>query len=187
MSCVTGNGVAKEDMQAIESKLKVNRDRQAEKIKCKQQQSPQTQQVGPPAGNAVNEGAATSSVEQATSAPSLPTIEGLEKLLSSVNLEEKLPDATKWCRDEGAERVEDLMEEDYAEQLAKALQLPQIKSTRLIKAIKSCKSSQAVAPAAAQAPAAGAILKRLVYSAFGWIELDWGELKGIDEDWNGLG
>jgi len=50
-----------------------------------------------------------------------------------------------------------------------------------------CESSQAVAPAAAQAPAAGAILKRLVYSAFGWIELDWGELKGIDEDWNGLG
>ena len=66
-------------MQAIESKLKVNRERQEEKIKCKQQQSPQTQQVGPPAGNAVNEGAATSSVEQATSASGLPTIEGLKE------------------------------------------------------------------------------------------------------------
>ena len=73
-------------MQAIESKLKVNQERKKEKIKCKQQQSPQTQQVVQPAGNAVNEGAATSSVKQATSASGLPTIEGLKDLLSSVNL-----------------------------------------------------------------------------------------------------
>ena len=129
--------MAVEDVEAIGIKLEVNRERQEEKIKCKQQQSPQTQQVGPPAGNAVNEGAATSSVEQATSASGLPTIEGLKDLLSSVNLGEKLPDATKWCRDEGVESVKDLMEEDYADRLAKALQLKQIESSKLIKAIKS--------------------------------------------------
>ena len=130
-------------MEGIKIKLNVNRERREEKMKYLQQQ---TQQVLPPAGNSVNEGAATSSVEQATSGSSLSTIEGLETLLSSLKLEEKLPAATKWCQDEGAESVEDLMEEDYADQLAKALQLPQIKSTRLIKAIKSWKSSQAVAP-----------------------------------------
>ena len=134
-------------MEGIKNKLNVNRERREEKMKYLQQQ---TQQVLPPAGNSVNEGAATSSVEQATSGSSLSTIEGLETLLSSLKLEEKLPAATKWCQDEGAESVEDLMEEDYADQLAKALQLPQIKSTRLIKAIKSWKSSQAVAPAAAE-------------------------------------
>ena len=49
------------------------------------------------------------------------------------------------------------MEEDYADELAKALQLPRIASVRLIKAIKSWKASQAVAPAAAQAPEAGTL------------------------------
>eukprot|EP00802_Teleaulax_amphioxeia_P003505 Tamp_03508.p1 GENE.Tamp_03508~~Tamp_03508.p1 ORF type:complete len:475 (-),score=55.85 Tamp_03508:902-2326(-) len=96
----------------------------------------------------------------ANSGSSLPTIEGLKTLMLSLKLEEKLPAATKWCRDNGAESVEDLMEEDYADQLTKALQLPQIKSTRLIKSIKSWKSSQVVVPAAAHAPAAGARPKR---------------------------
>ena len=100
------------------------------------------------------QGAATSSVKQENSGSTLSTIHGLETLLSLLNLEEKLPAAANWCQDEGAESVEDLMEEDYADQLAKFLQLPQIKRTRLIKAIKSWKPSQAVAPTAAQAPAA---------------------------------
>jgi len=100
------------------------------------------------------QGAAASSVEQADSASTLSTIKGLETLLSLLNLQQKLPAATKWCRDQGAESVEDLMEEDYADQLTKALQLPPIKSTKLIKAIKSLKSSQADTPSAAQSAAA---------------------------------
>ena len=44
-SFVTGSGVAEEDIKAIKSKLKVNQERQKEKMKCLQQQSPQTQQV----------------------------------------------------------------------------------------------------------------------------------------------
>ena len=67
------------------------------------------------------------------------TVDGLETLLSlsSLKLEENLPAATKWCRDEGVESVKDLMEEDYADRLAKALQLKQIESSKLITAIKS--------------------------------------------------
>lgn len=79
------------------------------------------------------------SVDQPSAGTLVSTVDGLETLLSlsSLKLEENLPAATKWCRDEGVESVKDLMEEDYADRLAKALQLSQIESSKLITAIKS--------------------------------------------------
>jgi len=63
-------------------------------------------------------------------------IDGLETLMSSLGLEDKLPDAANWCEVNGAESVRDIHEADCAEQLAKDLGLPLVKANKLIKAIK---------------------------------------------------
>ena len=65
------------------------------------------------------------------------TIRGLVELFRSLNLNDKLETAIKWCQKEGAESVEDLQDEKYAEELAKALELPRIKANNLVKAIKA--------------------------------------------------
>jgi transcription initiation factor TFIIIB Brf1 subunit/transcription initiation factor TFIIB len=64
-------------------------------------------------------------------------IESIEALLKEVSLEDKIGKARKWCAAKGAETLEDLREEDYAEQFVKALELPDIKGKKLLKAIKS--------------------------------------------------
>ena len=64
-------------------------------------------------------------------------VEGLEALLAELSIANKLSEARKWCTMKGAESLEDLREEDYAEQLVKALDLPEIKGKRLVKAIKA--------------------------------------------------
>jgi hypothetical protein len=63
-------------------------------------------------------------------------IRGLGELFKSLNLHDKLETAIKWCQEEGAESVEDLKDDKYAEELAEALQLPRIKANKLVKAIK---------------------------------------------------
>ena len=63
-------------------------------------------------------------------------IDGLETLMSSLGLEDKLPDAANWCQVNGAKSVRDIHEADCAEQLAKDLGLPLVKANKLIKAIK---------------------------------------------------
>ena len=63
-------------------------------------------------------------------------IDGLETLMSSLGLEDKLPDAANWCEVNGAESVRDIHEANCAEQLAKDLGLPLVKANKLIKAIK---------------------------------------------------
>ena len=60
---------------------------------------------------------------------------GLASLFTSLRLDGKLDAATKWCETKGADDVADLKEEDYAEQLAAALELPEIKARKLVKAI----------------------------------------------------
>ena len=63
-------------------------------------------------------------------------IDGLETLMSSLGLEDKLPDAANWCEVNGADSVRDIHEADYAEQLAKDLGLLLVQANKLIKAIK---------------------------------------------------
>ena len=64
------------------------------------------------------------------------TIRGLDELFRSLNLNDKLETAIKWCQKEGAESVEDLQDEKYGEELAEALELPRIEASKLVKAIK---------------------------------------------------
>ena len=64
------------------------------------------------------------------------TIRRLGELFESLNLNGKLETAIKWCQEEGAESVEDLKDDKYAEELAEALQLQRIKANKLVKAIK---------------------------------------------------
>jgi hypothetical protein len=70
-------------------------------------------------------------------------IDGLETLMSSLGLEDKLPDAANWCQVNGAESVRDIHEADCAEQLAKDLGLPLVKANKLIKAIKEAAKQDA--------------------------------------------
>ena len=63
-------------------------------------------------------------------------VTGLAELLSSLGLQEKLAAAAEWCDSMGAESVDDLQDEDYAERLAKQLELKEIKAKRLVKAIQ---------------------------------------------------
>ena len=58
-------------------------------------------------------------------------------MFRSLNLNDKLETAIKWCQKEGAESVEDLQDEKYAEELAKALELGRIKANNFVKAIKA--------------------------------------------------
>jgi hypothetical protein len=70
-------------------------------------------------------------------------IDGLETLMSSLGLEDKLPDAANWCQVNVAESVRDIHEADCAEQLAKDLGLPLVKANKLIKAIKEAAKQDA--------------------------------------------
>ena len=63
-------------------------------------------------------------------------VTGLAELLSSLGLQEKLAAAAEWCDSMGAESVDDLQDEDYAERLATQLELKEIKAKKLVKAIK---------------------------------------------------
>ena len=72
-----------------------------------------------------------------TMAPSEEEIEGLRAVMSPLKLQAMVPAATTWCRAKGADSVTDLVEDGYAEQLAKELGLPEIKAKKLIDAIKS--------------------------------------------------
>ena len=63
-------------------------------------------------------------------------VTGLAELLSSLGLQEKLAAAAEWCDSMGAESVDDLKDEDYAERLATQLELKEIKAKKLVKAIK---------------------------------------------------
>ena len=58
-------------------------------------------------------------------------------LLHSLNLSDKIDQATTWCKTEGAESIEDLKDETYAQELAAALQLPRIKANKLVNTIKN--------------------------------------------------
>ena len=73
---------------------------------------------------------------QAKEVKKVGAIDGLETLMSSLGLEDKLPDAANWCEVNGADSVRDIHEADYAEQLAKDLGLPLVQANKLIKAIK---------------------------------------------------
>ena len=75
----------------------------------------------------------------------MAAISGLDTLMSSLGLEDKAHAAAKWCQVHGAESVQDLIEEDYAEQLVKELDLPQIKAKKLVTAIKGPKGSSVTA------------------------------------------
>ena len=63
-------------------------------------------------------------------------VAGLAELLGSLGLEDKLAAADAWCDSIGAESVDDLAEEDYAERLAQELGLKELKAKKLVKAIK---------------------------------------------------
>ena len=79
-------------------------------------------------------------------------VKDLEELLRSIRLEDQLTAAVDWCGQMGADDINDLKDEDYAEQLAKELGLPPIKSNKLIKAIRGL-SRPPPQPAAAAASA----------------------------------
>ena len=63
-------------------------------------------------------------------------VAGLAELLGSLGLGDKLAAADAWCDSIGAESVDDLAEEDYAERLAQELGLKELKAKKLVKAIK---------------------------------------------------
>jgi len=93
--------------------------------------------------------AATAEDEQrAPTKPDVAEITDLRKIMSELKLEHKLPVAAKWCHDKGAQSVHELLIDDYAEQLAKELQLREIPAKRFIRAIKfhstdfSCQSEK---------------------------------------------
>ena len=62
-------------------------------------------------------------------------MQGLAQVLASLNLSEHLAVAVEWCVMKGADSVHDLQGGAYAEQLAKKLNLPEIKAHTLVKAI----------------------------------------------------
>lgn len=64
------------------------------------------------------------------------SVKGLEEMLGSIGLQENLAAAVEWCESMGAESVDDLKEEDYAEQLANKLELKPIPAKKLVKTIK---------------------------------------------------
>ena len=68
--------------------------------------------------------------------PSSSAIEGLQELLSVLKLDDYLDRASAWCTKKGADSVDDLNAENYPEQLAEELQLPEIKAKKLIKALR---------------------------------------------------
>ena len=67
----------------------------------------------------------------------ITNVTGLEELLSSLGLQDNLAAAAEWCDSIGAESVDDLKDEDYAERLAARLELKEIKAKKLVKAIKA--------------------------------------------------
>ena len=92
----------------------------------------------PPSSPASAAGSGAKAVKAATASPAAAcSVTGLEELLSSLGLQENLAAAAEWCDSIGAESVDDLKDEDYAERLAAQLELKEIKAKRLVKAIKA--------------------------------------------------
>ena len=83
-------------------------------------------------------GSGAKAVKAATASPAAAcSVTGLEELLSSLGLQDNLAAAAEWCDSIGAESVDDLKDEDYAERLAAQLELKEIKAKKLVKAIKA--------------------------------------------------
>ena len=72
-------------------------------------------------------GSGAKAVKAATASPAAAcSVTGLEELLSSLGLQDNLAAAAEWCDSIGAESVDDLKDEDYAERLAAQLELKEI-------------------------------------------------------------